>query len=63
MKLKWFELVRKMLATVMDDIFFGVGIGFIFYGVFLIFPPAGYIVLGLMMIGIGFLAARKLAKR
>ena len=53
-------LITKLLTIAPDksDCFLYLGIGAVFFGVHLIYPPAAYIVTGLEFIGIAFLQAK-----
>jgi len=49
----------RWLGRVMDDILLLGGIGFLCYGVRMIYEPAGHIVLGLCLFGLAYLVAKK----
>jgi hypothetical protein len=53
--MKIIEFIKKIT----DDILLIAGIGFLFYGVYQIYPPAGFIVLGLWLTGIAVLIAKR----
>lgn len=48
----------KMLSMILDDIFFIIGVALLAVGVFKIFVPAGYIVLGICFIAFAFFIAK-----
>lgn len=48
----------KILSMILDDIFLIIGIVLIAVGVFKIFIPAGYIILGICFIGFAFFIAK-----
>lgn len=49
----------KKVLEILDDILLIAGIGFLFYGVYQIYVPASFIVLGLCTIGVAFLIAKR----
>jgi len=51
----------KVLASWLDVIFLIMGMAFIAGGVFLIFRPAGFIILGLCFVALAFFVAKKQA--
>jgi hypothetical protein len=51
--------MKKFLSSIADDILLFAGAAFLFYGVWTIYPPAGFIVLGLWMTGIAILIAKR----
>jgi hypothetical protein len=54
-----FEKVKNFIKKYIDDFLVIVGVSSLALGVFLIYIPAGYIVLGLCLIALAFLIARK----
>lgn len=51
--------IIEFIKMIADDILLIAGIGFLFYGVYQIYPPAGFIVLGLWLTGIAVLIAKR----
>lgn len=49
----------KKISSFLDDIFLLIGTLFLSYGVFMIWIPLGFIVLGLCFIGFAYLIAKK----
>ena len=49
----------EVLSPVVDDLLFLIGAGLISYGTFTIYIPAGYIALGMFLVIIAYLLARK----
>lgn len=47
-----------MIKKYIDDIFFTAGVGFISAGGFMIYVPAGFIILGICCIAYAFIFAR-----
>lgn len=54
-----FGKVYSFIRLIIDDILLLVGVFFITYGVFAIYVPAGYIALGLSIIGIAYILAKR----
>lgn len=50
---------RKKISKYLDDILLIIGSGLIFYGVYQIYKPAGYITSGICFIAYAFLFAKK----
>ena len=48
-----------LLSLDESDVYLSVGVAFLFSGVFLIYPPAAYISLGLIFCGIAYLEELK----
>jgi hypothetical protein len=51
--------LTKGLGLILDDLLLLAGIASVFYGVFQIYEPAGYIILGLCLSGLAYLVAHK----
>lgn len=61
--MKWVTpKILKSVFKMADDILLLIGIALITYGVFLIYPPAGFMVLGFSFLGMAFLVAKRLGK-
>lgn len=58
---KTFKLLFKGLGLISDDILLIAGIVCVARGVFMIYVPAGYIVLGLCLFGLAYLVAHRKA--
>lgn len=54
-----FEKICNFIRLIIDDTLLLIGIFFVAYGVFDIYTPAGYIVLGLSVIGIAYMTAKR----
>lgn len=50
--------IFKILSMILDDIFFIIGVALLAVGVFKIFIPAGYIILGICFIAFAFFIAK-----
>lgn len=48
----------KFIRAILDDILMAVGVGFLFYGIYQIYVPASYIVLGVFFLALAFLTAK-----
>lgn len=55
--------IFRAIGLILDDIILLAGIACVSYGAFLIFEPAGYIVLGFCLFGLAYLVAKKRAVR
>jgi len=51
--------ILTFLTLIADDLLLLIGVVFLTYGVFKIYIPAGYITLGLLLIGLAFFIAQK----
>jgi len=58
---KTFKLLFKGLSLISDDILLIAGIVCVARGVFMVYVPAGYIVLGLCLLGLAYLVAHRKA--
>lgn len=53
------DKITKAISLVIDDVLLLVGIGFLSYGAYAIYVPAGHITLGLCTIGFAYLMAKR----
>lgn len=58
-----FESSIKGLGLILDDLLLITGFGYVFYGVYQIYEPAGFIVLGSCLCGLAYLVAKRKEKR
>lgn len=59
MKNKIAEVIFREVIKAFDDILLVFGVGFLVYGIFLIYKPAGYITLGICFLGLAYLMAQR----
>ena len=51
--------IHKAITLIADDALLLVGVFFIAYGVFAVYVPAGYIVLGISFLGFAYMLAQR----
>jgi len=53
------KLSNLLLSADESNVYLAVGVAFLFIGVFYVYPPASFVVLGLIFIGLAYLQAQK----
>lgn len=51
--------LHKAITLIADDVLLLAGVFFIAYGVFAIYVPAGYIVMGISLLGLAYMLAQR----